>query len=148
MKTTIIATQTLAIIMLVIALMLSANAKAQNSATFTSMESIDARGVEVINVDTLTGVDLNETKGSRILVEKTITIRGSFNNSEAVLNFLKAQGAFNNAVTVSVKEIDGMNGKVLKSVKPEKIYLNNGQTVEVFQSFKIYVPEHIKIENL
>lgn len=109
----------------------------------TSIHTITPEGYNLIDLQLGGEVGIYDGKSSRIIIEKTTTIRGKFKNSTAVYHALANQGAFDN-----IEVVDDVAAVVIKAPKPNKTYIVNGQEVEVTQTFKVWVPAGIKVLNL
>jgi hypothetical protein len=118
-------------------------ANAQTYEQNTSITTIPTEGYNLIDLQLGGEVAIYDGKSSRIIIEKTVTIKGHFNNSKAVYAALANQGAFDN-----IDVVDDIAVVVIKALKPEKTYIVNGKQVEVTQTFKVWVPAGVKVLNL
>lgn len=110
-----------------------------------SAQTSKATFAKTINLDKLDNleyelenVEFVAIKGSRVIVERTISVTHS--KSDAVLRFIS-----HNVDGFHVTK-DNLNDTLsLQQIKDERVFTVNGEDAEVHEEYRVYVPEHIKL---
>lgn len=111
---------------------------ALGQATKTVHQAFSSSGIEkiVLNLNS-PNVEVKETKGSRVLVEVTVSICSP---SNAMIEYLANAGRFE----LLAQEDETANTMTIYTKKNNDVLMYKGQPCEETFHYVIYVPEHIR----